>query len=83
MSSALREARLRQEYGKLYPGLTPGTWLPAREVAEHIVDIVRRERGRLGLHGRLISDEHFDFRGGDTDTPRPNRNERREDREVH
>jgi hypothetical protein len=82
MSSALREARLRQEYGKLYPGLTPGTWLPAREVAEHIVDVVRRERGRLGLHGRLMSDDHFEFRGGDTD-PRPNRNERREDREAH
>jgi hypothetical protein len=60
MSSALREARLRQEYGKLYPGLTPGTWLPAREVA----------------------DDHFEFRGGDTD-PRPSRNERREDREAH
>jgi len=82
MSSALREARLRQEYGKLYPGLTPGTWLPAREVAEHIVDVVRRERGRLGLHGRLMSDDHFEFRGCDTD-PRPSRNERREDREAH
>jgi len=63
MSSAIREARLRQEFGKLYPGLSPGTWLPAREVAEHIVDVVRREGGRLGLHGRLIADEHFEFRG--------------------
>jgi hypothetical protein len=84
MSSALREARLRQEFGDLYPGLTPGTWLPAREVAEHIVDVVRRERGRLGLHGRLMADEHFEFRGGDTDPSRPrSRNERLEDHGGH
>jgi hypothetical protein len=82
MSSAIREARLRQEFGGLYPGLTPNTWLPAREVAEHIVDVVRRERGRLGLHGRLMADEHFDFRGGDTDPSRP-RDQRREDRNEH
>ena len=79
MSSALREARLRQEFFKLYPGLSPGTWLPAREVAEHIVDVVRREGGRLGIHGRLVADEHFEFRGGDSDRPR-SRDERREDR---
>jgi hypothetical protein len=79
MSSAIREARLRQEFFKLYPGLSPGTWLPAREVAEHIVDVVRREGGRLGLHGRLMADEHFEFRGGDSDRPR-SRDERREDR---
>jgi hypothetical protein len=79
MSSAIREARLRQEFGKLYPGLSPGTWLPAREVAEHIVDVVRREGGRLGIHGRLVADEHFEFRGGDSDRLR-GRNERREDR---
>jgi hypothetical protein len=65
MSNALREARLREQYVRLYPGLTPGTWLPAREVAEHIVDVVRREGGRLGVHGRIMADEHFDFRGGE------------------
>ncbi len=81
MSNALREARLREQYVGLYPGLTPGTWLPAREVAEHIVDLVRRERGRLGVHGRVLADEHFDFRGGDSSAgERPGRNERREDR---
>lgn len=81
MANALREARLREQYVGLYPGLSPGTWLPAREVAEHIVDVVRRERGRLGVHGRLMADEHFDFRGGETEAAEArSRTERREDR---
>ncbi len=80
MSNALREARLREQYVGLYPGLTPGTWLPAREVAEHIVDLVRRERGRLGVHGRVLADEHFDFRGGESGGERRSPNQRREDR---
>jgi hypothetical protein len=81
MSNALREARLREQYVGLYPGLTPGTWLPAREVAEHIVDVVRREGGRLGVHGRLMADEHFDFRGGDSAAgEQRSPDERREDR---
>ncbi|HZE75033.1 MAG TPA: hypothetical protein VE091_06965 [Gemmatimonadales bacterium] len=79
MDTSLREARLRQEYDKLYPGLTPGLWLPAAEVAEHIVDMVRHERGRFGLQGRLVADDHFDFRGGGT-ADRRTPNERREDR---
>jgi hypothetical protein len=81
MSNALREARLREQYVGLYPGLTPGTWLPAREVAEHIVDVVRREGGRLGVHGRLMADEHFDFRGGEgAAAEQRSPNARREDR---
>lgn len=80
MSRPLREARLMAEYVKLYPGLTPGVWLPAAEVAEHIVDVVRRERGHLGVHGRIIADEHFEFRGGETVAAERERNERREDR---
>jgi hypothetical protein len=80
MANALREARLREQYVGLYPGLSPGTWLPAREVAEHIVDVVRREGGRLGIHGRLMADEHFDFRGGETEAAARSPTERREDR---
>ena len=79
MVAAQREARLITKYVELYPGLAPGVWLPAAEVAEHIVAVVRREGGRLGLHGRLMSDEHFEFRGGGT-APDRNRLERREDR---
>ena len=79
MAAAPREARLMAEYVKLYPGLAPDIWLPAAEVAEHIVAVVRREGGRLGLHGRVMSDDHFEFRGGSTSPARTGR-ERREDR---
>jgi hypothetical protein len=81
MPNTLREARLREQYVGLYPGLTPGVWLPAAEVAEHIVDMVRHERGRTGVYGRVVADDHFDFRGGeDRAAERRAHNERREDR---
>lgn len=80
MAGTSREARLREEYVGLYPGLTAGRWLPAGEVAEHIVDMVRRERGSLGLRGRVMADEHFDFRGGGLGEDRGSRRDRREDR---
>ena len=80
MAGALREARLIEQYGEFYPGLSAGVWLPAGEVAEHIVAVVRREGGRAGWQGRLIADEHFEFRGGETGVPRRTKRERREDR---
>jgi hypothetical protein len=79
MAGTLREARLIEDYGKLYPGLSAGVWLPAGEVAEHIVAVVRREGGRAGWQGRLIADEHFEFRGGEPGVPRRTKRERRED----
>ena len=82
MAEALREARLMEEFGEFYPGLNAGVWLPAREVAEHIVAVVRRQGGRVGRHGRLMADEHFEFRGGETGATRRNKNERREDQAV-
>lgn len=82
MAGTLREARLIDDYRDLYPGLSAGVWLPAGEVAEHIVAVVRREGGRAGRHGRLLADEHFEFRGGETGAPREGRKERREDRAV-
>jgi hypothetical protein len=81
MAGTLREARLIEDYGELYPGLSAGVWLPAGEVAEHIVAVVRREGGRAGRHGRLMADEHFEFRGGETGAPGRTWKERREDLE--
>lgn len=78
MTASLREARLKPEYKGLYPGLNDQVWLPASEVAEHIIAVVRGERGRLGQHGRLVAEEHFEFRGGEA-ASRLTRNERRED----
>ena len=79
MAGAPREARLMSKYVEFYPGLPAGVWLPAGEVAEHIVAVVRGEGGRLGLHGRVMADEHFEFRGGESGPAPRARNERRED----
>jgi hypothetical protein len=79
MTAQLREARLREQYGRLYPGLKPGVWLPAAEVAEHIVAEIRHEGGRSGVLGRLVSEDHFEFRGGGS-RARGRRDERLEDR---
>ncbi|HEX2451442.1 MAG TPA: hypothetical protein VHJ69_09880 [Gemmatimonadales bacterium] len=80
MERPVREARLRAEYVKLYPGLSANVWLPASEVAEHIIAVVRHEGGRLGAHGRMMAEDHFEFRGGRPPADRSARNERREDR---
>jgi len=55
MEQRLREARLRSEYVALYPGLNAEVWLPASEVAEHIIAVIRHEGGRLGHHGRMLA----------------------------
>lgn len=82
MDRPVREARLRAEYVRLYPGLSANVWLPASEVAEHIIAVVRHEGGRLGAHGRLMAEDHFEFRGGRAPEDRSTRNERREDQAV-
>jgi hypothetical protein len=80
MTRPTREARLLPEYVRLYPGLNANVWLPASEVAEHIIATVRRERGRLGTHGRIMAEDHFEFRGGQPGANRAARAERWEDR---
>lgn len=80
MAGAPREARLMPKFVEFYPGLPAGVWLPAGEVAEHIVAVVRREGGRLGLHGRVMAGDHFEFRGGAPGLATRARTERREDR---
>jgi hypothetical protein len=48
MEGTIREARLRPQYASLYPALEPGTWQPASAIGRE----------------RLMSEEHFEFRGG-------------------
>jgi hypothetical protein len=79
MAGVVREARLIEDYRELYPGLSAGVWLPAGEVAEHVIAVVRRQGGRVGRHGRVMADEHFEFRGGEPSSTWRRRNERRED----
>ncbi len=61
--SDVREARLRPEHAQRYPGIEPGVWFTAATLVEHL------DR-RLGAGGRdagprLLSPEHFEFRGGE------------------
>jgi hypothetical protein len=80
MSGLLREARLRERFANLYPGLVAGLWLPAAEVAEHIASVVRHRWRPSGGRGRLMANEHFDFAGGPPITPgRSNCKERWDD----
>jgi hypothetical protein len=59
-----REARLRSEWGRLYPGLRTGEWVPAAMLADRLLaDLLLRGPG-TAIHGRTLVDAHFDFRGG-------------------
>ena len=81
MEQSLREARLKGQFRNLYPGIKADVWLPAREVAEHIIAVVRHEGGKRGAGGHMLAEEHFEFRGGEA-TGRMARDERREDRQA-
>ena len=61
-----RQARLRPEYASLYPGLEPGTWEQAEDLAEQLLTqhLLQPSPG-FGLSGRVLPGEHFEFRGGD------------------
>jgi hypothetical protein len=61
-----REARLQPEYASLYPGVPAGEWLRAAVLADRIL-AGRLLRGACSaLQGRVLMEEHFEFRGGDT-----------------
>jgi hypothetical protein len=65
----VRHARLKSEYGSMYPELQPDYWLPAWQVATRLAERRWREIGPEAMvQDRLLSDDHFDFRGG---KPRP------------
>jgi hypothetical protein len=61
-----REARLRPEYASLYPGLDPGIWADADDLAEQMLTqhLLRPSPGFM-LSSRMLPGEHFDFRGGE------------------
>jgi hypothetical protein len=61
--SARREARLKPQFADLYPGLRPdvwysAAWLSARQFARTKCD------GAASEIATILSDQHFDFRGG-------------------
>ena len=62
-----RQARLRPEYASLYPGLEPGVWEDADDLAEQLLTqhLLQPSPG-FGLSGRVLPVAHFEFRGGDS-----------------
>jgi hypothetical protein len=63
-----REARLRPEYAHLYPGLKPRIWYNAAWLSARQFARVRSD-GSAASIASVLSDTHFEFRGG-----RPGRN---------
>ena len=61
----IRQVRLRPEFAHLYPGLDPGGWetatdLAARLLAQHVM---QPSPGYM-LTDRILPDEHFEFQDG-------------------
>jgi hypothetical protein len=65
-----REARLRPEFAAEYPGISPNTWMSARELAKQLVARVHARR-KQGLYTRTFDPTHFDFRGDGAPRGRP------------
>jgi hypothetical protein len=63
-----REAMLKADCAEEYPGLTPGVWIPATELAQKLIERAHSRR-REGRHTRTFDPTHFEFRGG-PETPR-------------
>ena len=59
-----RQAALKREYTDWYPWITPGAWYRVRK----LMTLVQRQQDRTEPHWelppRILSDEHFRFRGG-------------------
>jgi hypothetical protein len=63
-----RQARLRTEYVKLYPGLKPGVWMPVEKLLRLVTDLIHKDRSKSGIitGRRLLHDDHFEYRGTST-----------------
>lgn len=66
-----REARLKKEHAELYPGLSPGVWMPVEKVLRHVTDLIHKDRSKSGVitGGRLLHEAHFDYRGSSARPP--------------
>jgi hypothetical protein len=60
-----REARLRQEFAHLYPMLQSGPWESAAATADRVAAtrLLQLDDAYV-LHDRVLTDAHFEFRGG-------------------
>ena len=61
-----REVYLKQEYASWYPAIPAGEWIGAY-TAQYLVGFqLRYGEPRWECTGRLLSPEHFMFRGGES-----------------
>ena len=61
----LRRTRLDPKFGFLYPEIPAGHWIPAWQAATRRAERLWREEGADALlRGRILPEEHFQFRGG-------------------
>jgi hypothetical protein len=59
-----RETRVRAGFGHFYPELRAG-WESAQNIARRVADRILTRHGYAALlKGRVLSEEHFEFRGG-------------------
>jgi hypothetical protein len=65
---AVREGSLRSDYQHLYPGIQAGVWYIVATLTSAVG--VGQEPATRGA-GRVLSDLHFQFRGGDEAGLRP------------
>jgi len=65
MQAPRRQARLRQEFATLYPGVPANEWRPIGELLDCVAAARLRGGRRSGemLRGRPLDDRHFEFRG--------------------
>jgi hypothetical protein len=64
-----RETRVRPGFGHMYPELRSG-WEVAQEAARRLTDRLLARRGYAALlKGRVLPEEHFEFRGGSSMRP--------------
>ncbi|MBA3659288.1 MAG: hypothetical protein H0W67_06795 [Gemmatimonadales bacterium] len=59
----IREARLRLEFAKLYPGLQADLWQPASQIGRQLL-LYHLVTPTQPLGERVMDEAHFEFRGG-------------------
>jgi hypothetical protein len=75
--SARREARLRPEHARFYPGIIPGAWESAAVLADRVLAGGLLRGVAMGWRSRILHDAHFEFRGGEPESrERPMREDR-------
>ena len=63
INGSIREAKLRPEYAELYPAIEPGVWMRASDIGRQLL-LWHLTAASVPDAERVMSDEHFEFRGG-------------------